>query len=173
MWKKLTIDDLRLVLAESEIEKLENFNKDSSITEMINSQLDAVADMFRGAWIAKGYNVDFRDHYVAPEYIIPVLNYARWEIWSRFPMTEDYALTEPRKYGYDTAKELLKNPYIGTSAPDYSDITPEDPDYEKVVALSATTKEMITMPWLRMPPTVLQYGYPEAYYPKTFCPCKC
>lgn len=171
-WKRLTIDDLRLVLAESEVEKLNEYNKSEEITEMVNAQLDAVADMFRGAWLAKGYNLDVRDHFVAPEYIVPVLNYARWEIWTRFPMTEDFALTEPRKFGYETAKELLKNPYIGTSEPDYSGVTPEDPDYPKVVALSATTKEMITMPWLRMPPMPFQYGYPQAYFGK-YAGCGC
>lgn len=41
-------------------------------------------------------------------------------------MTEQYSLTEPRKMSYEEAVELLKNPYIATSKPDYSD----DPEYD-------------------------------------------
>lgn len=123
-WKQLTIEDLRLVLAEDEVQKLENYS--TQISAIVNSQLDTVADMFRGAWLAKGYEIDYRDHYVAPEYVQPVLNYARWQIWTRFPMTEQYSLSDPRKLSYEEAQELLKNPYIGTSKPDYSD----DPEYD-------------------------------------------
>lgn len=36
-------------------------------------------------------------------------------------MTEDYALSEPREKQYEEAAELLKDPYIGVSRPDYSD----------------------------------------------------
>lgn len=36
-WKRLTIDDLRLVLAESEVEKLNEYNKSEEITEMVNA----------------------------------------------------------------------------------------------------------------------------------------
>ena len=86
-WKRLTIDDLKLVLAQSEVDQLEE--RSVEITDIINKQLDIVAEMFRGAWSAKGYKIDVRPHYVAPEYIIPVLNYARWQIWTRFPATEN------------------------------------------------------------------------------------
>lgn len=66
-WKQLTIDDLRLALAEDEVQKLETCS--TEISAIVNAQLDTVADMFRGAWLAKGYEVDYRDHYVAPEYV--------------------------------------------------------------------------------------------------------
>ena len=36
-------------------------------------------------------------------------------------MTESYSLSEPRKIQYEEAAELLKDPYIGVSKPDYSD----------------------------------------------------
>ena len=75
-WKHLTIDDLKLVLAQDEVSTLEA--RSVEITDIINKQLDIVADMFRGAWSAKGYKLDIREHYVAPEYVIPILNYARW-----------------------------------------------------------------------------------------------
>jgi hypothetical protein len=122
MWKQLTIDDLKLVLAQDEIDKLEE--RSVEMENVINSQLDIVADLFRGAWKAKGYKLDVREHYVAPEYIIPILNYARWQIWTRFPMTENYSLSEPRQKGYEEAAELLKDPYIGVSDP----ADPNDPD---------------------------------------------
>lgn len=96
-WKRLTLDDLRLALAEDEVQKLNELSKDDSITEMCQSQLDLVADAYRGAFTAKGYTVDIRDHYVPPEYAVFILNYARWQIWTRFPGTESFALTDPRK----------------------------------------------------------------------------
>lgn len=157
-WKHLTIDDLRLVLSEDEVQKLNTYSIDGDITGIINNQLDVVADAFRGAWASKGYTLDERDHYVAPEYIQFVLNYARWQIWTRFPMTEDFALSEPRQKQYEEASELLKNPYLGTSEPDYSD----DPD------LSATQIHVqdgaITVPWLKFPPLPFDTGFPQAYW---------
>lgn len=68
-WKHLTIDDLRLVLAEDEVQKLDERSLDPGVSEVIQQQLDTVADAFRGAWMAKGYTIDVRDHYVAPEYV--------------------------------------------------------------------------------------------------------
>lgn len=78
-WKQLTIDDLRLVLAEDEIEKLnERSLADDKFLVVIQQQLDAVADAYRGSWSSKGYTVDVRDHYIDQGYLIPVLNYARF-----------------------------------------------------------------------------------------------
>lgn len=160
MWKKLTIDDLRLVLSEDETEKLSTISLDSSVSaNVIQNQLDMVTDMFRGAWQAKGYNVDIRDHYCAPEYITPVLNYARWQIFTRFPMTEDYSLSEPRKAGYEEAVELLKNPYVGTSRPDYSD----DPDLSGRTDLNSTHDDSIKIPFQRFPSEIWEYGFPQVY----------
>ncbi|WP_407450939.1 hypothetical protein [Fibrobacter sp.] len=69
MWKRLTIDDLRLTLAEDEITKLNEYSlDDDKFQVVIQEQLDMVADAFRGAWQSKGYEIDVRDHYVAPEY---------------------------------------------------------------------------------------------------------
>lgn len=151
MWKQLTIEDLKLVLAQSEVDQLEE--RSVEITDIINKQLDIVADMFRGAWSAKGYKIDVRPHYVAPEYIIPVLNYARWQIWTRFPATENISLAENRKAGYDEAVELLENPYIGTSDPaDPSDPTnPNKPDGIKDSAIS--------MPYLRFDDPYIGFSY--------------
>lgn len=157
-WKQLTIDDLRLVLAEDEIEKLnERSLADDKFLVVIQQQLDTVADAFRGAWQSKGYTIDIRDHYVAPEYIQFVLNYARWQIWTRFPMTEDFALSKPREKQYEEAAELLKDPYIGVSKPDYSD----DPQ------LSSMTQHdhdaAISMPWMKFPAQPFDTGFWQVY----------
>ena len=157
-WKQLTIDDLRLVLAEDEIEKLnERSLSDDKLSVVIQQQLDTVADAYRGAWQSKGYTIDVRDHYVAPEYVQFVLNYARWQIWTRFPMTEDFALSEPREKQYEEAAELLKDPYIGVSKPDYSD----DPE------LSSTTQydhdAAISMPWMKFPAEPFDTGFWQVY----------
>lgn len=151
MWKQLTIDDLKLVLAQSEVEKLEGYSVE--IEDIINKQIDTVADMFRGAWQAKGYKLDVRPHYVAPEYVIPILNYARWQIWTRFPSTENISLAENRKAGYDEAVELLKNPFISVSDPsDQSDPTnPNTPDAIKDGAIS--------MPYLRFDDPYIGFSY--------------
>lgn len=156
-WKRLTIDDLRLVLAEDEVQKLDERSLDPGVSDVIQQQLDAVADAFRGAWAAKGYTVDVRDHYVAPEYRQFVLNYARWQIWTRFPMTEDYALSEPREKQYEEAAALLKDPYIGVQRPDYSD----DPQ------LSAQQLDQadraISMPWMKFPAEPFDTGFWQVY----------
>lgn len=157
-WKQLTIDDLRLVLAEDEIEKLnERSLSDDKFLVVIQQQLDTVADAFRGAWQSKGYTIDVRDHYVAPEYVQFVLNYARWQIWTRFPMTEDFALSEPREKQYEEAAELLKDPYIGVSKPDYSG----DPE------LSSMTQHdhdaAISMPWMKFPAEPFDTGFWQVY----------
>lgn len=156
-WKHLTIDDLRMVLSEDEIQKLNTYSTDEDITNIINSQLDIVADAFRGAWASKGYTIDARAHYVAPEYVQFVLNYARWQIWTRFPMAEDYALSEPRKAQFDESVELLKDPYIGVSTPDYSD----DPDLSSTVLSSSDAA--ITLPWMKFPAEPFETGFYQVY----------
>lgn len=159
-WERLTIDDLRLVLAEDEIEKLnERSLAEDKLSVVIQQQLDLAADSFRGALQSKGYLLDVRDHYIAPEYKQFVLNYARYSIWTRFPMTENFALSEPRKKQYDEAVELLKNPYIGVSKPDYSD----DPGLSSDTSLSNVNDGAITMPWLKMPPTPFEEGFAQVY----------
>lgn len=150
-WKHLTIDDLKLVLAQDEVSTLEA--RSVEITDIINKQLDIVADMFRGAWAAKGYKLDIREHYVAPEYVIPVLNYARWQIWTRFPATENISLAENRKAGYDEAVKLLENPYIGTSDP-YDPTDPDNPNENDKIKDSA-----ISMPYLRFDDPYIGFSY--------------
>lgn len=86
-----------------------------------------------------------------------MLNYARWQIWTTFPMTEDYALSDPRKYMYEEAKELLKNPYMATTKPDYSD----DPELSGTV--SADFDSAIALPWMRFPAEPFETGFWKPY----------
>lgn len=156
-WKRLTIDDLRLALSEDEVEKLSSRSLDNNLSSIIQDQLDTVADAFRGSWAAKGYTIDVRDHYVAPEYKQFVLNYARWQIWTRFPMTEDYSLSDPRKKQYEEASSLLKDPYIGVSKPDYS----SDPELSST-ALSSSDAA-ISIPWMKFPAQPFDTGFWQVY----------
>lgn len=67
-WKKLEIDDLRLILSEDEVEKLDTLSLDTSITAVINDTLNLVSNVWRGALSAKGYTLDIRDNCIPPEY---------------------------------------------------------------------------------------------------------
>lgn len=151
-WKRLTVDDLRLTLAEDEINKLDTISTD--LSERIQKQLDAVADLFRAAFQQKGYDIDVRAHYIDEGYLIPALNYARYQIWTTFANSEDYALTKPREDLYKTAVDLLKTPYLATSKPDYSD------DPAAAEEAKKRSDSSISMPWLRMPGEVGEYGFP-------------
>lgn len=160
-WRRLTKDDLRLVLAEDEIQKLEQASLDlPSLSAVIQQQLDACADTFRAAFRSKGYTLDVRDHYIDDGYVIPALDYARYQIFTRFPMAENYALSKPREELYKAAQELLKNPYLGTSTPDYSD----DPELSGDVDDSLAKDPSITIPWLRLPPLEGECGFPGRYW---------
>lgn len=157
-WTRPTIEELKLVLAQDEIDKLDSYSSD--ITDRIQKQLDMVADEFRAAFRSKGYQIDTRDHYIDEGYLVPMLNYARWQIWSTFPMADNYALSEPRKKQYEEAAALLKNPYLGTSIPDNGEPTPEPTDPDDKLAQDPA----ITIPWLKFPPSYENGGFPEVYW---------
>ena len=157
MWLQPTIEHLQLVLAQDELDKLSSCSVD--ITDVLQKQLNAVADTFRSAFVSKGYTIDVRDHYVDAGYLIPVLNYARYQIFTRFPMAEDYALSEPRKKQYEEAAQLLKTPYLGVSRPDYSD----DPQLSSDTSLSNVNDGAITMPWQKFPAVPFDTGFAQVY----------
>jgi len=71
-------------------------------------------------------------------------------------MTEDFALSEPRKKQYEEARDLLKNPYIGVTKPDYSD----DPTLSADTSLSNVNDGAITLPWLKLPAVPFDTGFP-------------
>lgn len=168
-WKRLNYDDMRLYLAKDELDRLETVSIDTDLSAVVNDTLDLVADAFRGAWLAKGYNIDKREHYTCSTYWPFILAYSRWTLWNRFPAANSYALTETRKDEWEIAKELLKNPYIGTDEPNYDD----DPDLSSDPGWQLTADPAITVPWLRVVPQYGKFGFPETYWPyHEFTPSK-
>ena len=159
MWRKLDFKDLQNVLAYDEFQKLNEMSLSSDLSDICQPILDQVADMFRGAFLTKGYNVDIRDHYVPQGYVNPILNYARWQIWTRFPNSQNIALDDPRRFAYEEAKELLKDPYIGTENPDYSD----DPELSGRTDLTSTNDASLTLPYQRFWTKPQNYGFINPY----------
>lgn len=155
-WNRLTIDNLRLVLAEDEVEKLNEVSLDPNLSAVIQDQLDMVADAYRGAWQSKGYAIDSREHYIPSSYKNFILNYARFQIFTRFPMTPGFALDENRKKQYEEAQELLKDPYIGVDPLDQEDPGSGEDYYD--IGGGA-----ISVPWLKFPPTPFDTGFWQAY----------
>lgn len=146
-WKHIEISDVRLALSEDEIERLQTLSVDESkLNEIIQQTSDAVADMFRASWDGKGYAVDPRPHFVSEGYVIPILAVIRYTLFTRFPMSDNYALSEPRKIQYEKAVELLKNPWLNTDKIDWT-----DPELSGYVDLSASTGSSIAIPWQSMP----------------------
>ena len=99
--------------------------------------------MFRGAFIAKCYAVDVRDNYVPSGYVLPVLQYARYVAWTRFPNSPSIALDEARKEDVKRLEALLKNPYIGVEKPEWE----HSSDNPEVTGSSSTGS--ISLPFLR------------------------
>ena len=126
MWSQLTIDDMKLQISQDELDSLNTYSTD--IENIINKQLDAIADMFRGAFVSKSYEIDTRDHYIPSSYKHFVCTYARYVIWQRFPMSPNVALDDARKEEYKLVSDLLKDAYIGVDKPDweYSSNNPEN-----------------------------------------------
>lgn len=156
-WIKLTTNDLKMVLAQDEIDKLSTMSLSPEKIDLIIQQtLDDVANTFRGSWNSKGYEIDIRDCYIDKAYKVYVLNYARVLIWSRFPNSKEIAIDEIRQKMYDEAVELLKDPYIGVSKPDYSN-TELSSDF-----IDDKADMAITIPFQRITSTV-SYGFPQAY----------
>ena len=143
-WKRLTVLDLQKILSKDEYDRLKELSVDTDFENVVQDGMDLIADQFRGAFIAKGYDVDVREHYLPPEYHYAALVLSRFAVWTRFPSTPDYALDEARKKAYEDASALLKNPYIGTSKPDYSDDPEIKPD-------NGNNDGSIAMPILKFP----------------------
>lgn len=96
MWKKLDIDDLKMLLAQDEIDKLNELSLDSEISAVIDDTIEMVSDVWRGALGAKGYTLDVREHFIPPSYKYWVLVHARHACWSRFPNSNVIAMDEVR-----------------------------------------------------------------------------
>lgn len=143
MWKQLTVLDLKKILSDDECQKLDEISTQSP--DVVQDVLDLVADTWRGSFRAKSYEVDIRDHYVPAEYSYWVLVHARYAIWTRFPMSPSFALDEARKAEYEKALELLEQPTIGPSKPDYED----DPEAKEEAEKLKTGDAAISTPFQR------------------------
>ena len=156
-WKKLTTDDIKMILSEDEVTTLNTTSVDGHITDLVQHAIDLVADMFRGAFRAKGYAVDVRDNYVPSGYVLPVLQYARYVAWSRFPNSPDIALDEVRKEDVKRLEALLKNPYIGVEKPEWEHSS-ENPE---VTGSSSTGS--ISLPFLRLDEQLIWFNNIKQY----------
>lgn len=128
MWKHLTLSDMKLYLSQDELDQLNSASVD--IEDVVDKQLDVIADMFRGAFLSKGYEIDTREHFIPSSYQHFVCTYARYCVWTRFPMSPAIALDEARKAEYEFIQSLIKDPKIGTDKPDWehSSENPDNPD---------------------------------------------
>ena len=142
-WKRLEVDDLRVILSEDEIQTLKTISLDDSKVDVVQEMIDMASDLFRGAFVSKGYPIDVRDHYSPLNYKHFILIYARWSMWSRFPMSPSIALDEARKQEWNLACDMLKDPRIGVESPEWK-YSSENPDNGKVQAGS------IGLPFMRI-----------------------
>ena len=150
MWSQLTIDDMKLYLSQDELDALNTYSVD--IENVINKQLDAIADMFRGAFVSKSYEIDTRDHYIPSSYKHFVCTYARYVIWQRFPMSPNVALDDARKEEYKLVSELLKDAYIGVDKPDWEHSSNNPDNTGKIQGGS------IKLPFLRFDQSLYDWG---------------
>ena len=153
MWSQLTIDDMKLYLSQDELDSLNTYS--TNVDEVVNKELDVIADMFRGAFISKSYEIDTREHYIPSSYKHFVCVYARWSLWTRFPMSPSVALDDARKAEYELVKGLLKDAYIGVDKPswEHSSSNPDNPDNA-----GAQQGGSIKIPFLRMDQSLYDWG---------------
>lgn len=151
-WKKLTVDDLRLILSEDETTKLNDYSLADGMEDVVLSTIEMVSDVWRGALGAKGYEIDVRSHYVPETYAYYILVHARHAVWTRFPNSENIALDERRKNEYDEAMKLLKDPFLGVDGVSGEGVSPS-------AEAVGTGSGSIRVPLMRFPPW---YVYGEA-----------
>ena len=132
---------------------------EESINDIIQQQIDCVADSYRAAFSSKGYAMDVRPHYLPNAYRIYALCIARYYICTRFPNSLNIFLDEPRKDLYTQAMELLKDPYIGVPEPDYSD----DPELSGRTDLTSISDASLTLPYQRFWTKPQNYGFINPY----------
>lgn len=132
---------------------------EESIDDIIQQQIDSVADSYRAAFSSKGYAMDVRPHYIPNAYRIYALCIARYYICTRFPNSINIFLDEPRKELYTQAMELLKDPYIGVPEPDYSD----DPELSGRTDLTSISDASLTLPYQRFWTKPQNYGFINPY----------
>ena len=150
MWSQLTIDDMKLYLSQDELDSLNTYSV--NVDEVVNKELDVIADMFRGAFISKSYEIDTREHYIPSSYKHFVCVYARWSLWTRFPMSPSVALDDARKAEYELVKDLLKDAYIGVDKPEWEHSSSNPENTGKIQGGS------IKLPFLRFDQSLYDWG---------------
>ena len=149
-WNRLTIDDMKLYLSQDELDSLNTYS--TNVDEVVNKELDVIADMFRGAFISKSYEIDTREHYIPSSYKHFVCVYARWSLWTRFPMSPSVALDDARKAEYELVKGLLKDAYIGVDKPSWEHSSSNPDNTGKIQGGS------IKLPFLRFDQSLYDWG---------------
>ena len=150
MWSQLTIEDMKLYLSQDELDSLNTYSV--NVDEVVNKELDVIADMFRGAFISKSYEIDVREHYIPSSYKHFVCVYARWSLWTRFPMSPSVALDDARKAEYELVKGLLKDAYIGVDKPSWEHSSNNPDNTGKIQGGS------IKIPFLRFDQSLYDWG---------------
>ena len=177
MWKLLTINDLRKILSEDEVDKLNKLSLENSLLEqVINQTILMISNTWRGALKGQSYVYDIRDGYTPPEYEYYILVHARHAIWSRFPQSRTIALDDARTDEYKYALKLLEKPFIDVSRPDdehASDKQPDEQDDSSVKDIAVRCPPMKFEPLYTMgystPFDMLKLPKPE----EKDCNCSC
>lgn|SRR5574344_130417 len=123
MWKQLTLEDVKLVLCQDEIEKLENLSKDPSSLTIIQNTIDMICDTWRGALRGKSIILSSISHSIPAEYAVYILHHIRYTLWTRFPDSIDMGLDARRVKEYEEALSMLSSMSLGVESPALSDIT--------------------------------------------------
>lgn len=152
-WKQLTIEDLKMVLSQDEIDRVNSLSLDPALSCVVNDTLDMVSDTWRGALAGKSVKLDTRAHYTPSSYSYYILVHARQVIWSRFPNSQVYAIDEIRKDEAKRALEMLQKTTIGVEPPDWEH-DPENPDNPDFRGYKAGS---ITLPKLRFDEDLFHY----------------
>ena len=141
---------MKLYLSQDELDSLNTYS--TNVDEVVNKELDVIADMFRGAFISKSYEIDTRQHYIPSSYKHFVCVYARWSLWTRFPMSPSVALDDARKAEYELVKDLLKDAYIGVDKPEWEHSSSNPENTGKIQGGS------IKLPFLRFDQSLYDWG---------------
>lgn len=117
-WKRLTVNDLKLILSADECDKLETLSRTDDWDNVVQSCIDNVANTWRGMFLARGFEFDVREHFIPSSFAHWVLIHARHAVWTRFPNSDSIALDQRRLDSYDKAMEFFSDPPIGPEPPD-------------------------------------------------------
>lgn len=146
MWKVPTANDIKLVLAQDEIDKLEKIN--ATNPTILDQTIKLVSSFVRGALKGNGVKLATLPYSIPESYMLIFLQLLRKQLWTRFPNSENIALDELRQKEAEQAMELLKKMSIDVDEiqPEYDPENPENPDYKADIVQGS-----IRVPWLRFP----------------------